>query len=374
MKLSVNDVNVLKSLSPNQVLDYLKSQGWVEFEHLDGKSVILTLETTDHEEFEVAVPLKRDFRDFGIRMSELLETLEIVEDRSQFDILQDIETVAFDILRFRIDSPHTRKGKISFYQGLNLTKNIKNLVTSVASSTVFEPKPYFLNTSNLPKSVQNCLEQLEIGHERGSYVVSLLSPIPQQFHLFDDEPFSRKSFKKLLSSVHLAVCLADEYQDSHDFDIFLRNIDQGISANLCDSVAGLAKSAENYSVEILVSWSFCYQKPQDIPERVLIEPRHVKLLEEAAKYLKSISYRDFEITGVVVRLSRLPESQSGSASIQCFIEGEPQEIKVTLNESDYNLATEAHKSRDPVNCRGDLVGKKNSLKMENIQCFRLANQ
>ena len=112
MKLSVNDVNVLKSLSPNQVLDYLKSQGWVEFEHLDGKSVILTLETTDHEEFEVAVPLKRDFRDFGIRMSELLETLEIVEDRSQFDILQDIETVAFDILRFRIDSPHTRKGKI----------------------------------------------------------------------------------------------------------------------------------------------------------------------------------------------------------------------------------------------------------------------
>jgi hypothetical protein len=89
MIITIRDPNILSNIEPPQVVKYLQRQGWEKIS--DDQLVSIWKRTQDNQEkFEVLLPLQPEISGFSLRMYELLETLEIVEGRSQLNIINDL--------------------------------------------------------------------------------------------------------------------------------------------------------------------------------------------------------------------------------------------------------------------------------------------
>ncbi len=92
MIVTVRDPNILKTLEPNKFGTYLQQNGWKKQSHNDHKSSIWTCKNEVGEEYEILLPLEPEMSGFSLRMFEVIQTLEIVENRSQIKILADLLT------------------------------------------------------------------------------------------------------------------------------------------------------------------------------------------------------------------------------------------------------------------------------------------
>ena len=90
MRTTIRDIDILKSINPLEVAGYLKTQGWQQQSQINDIASIWTLEVYEGEIVEILLPLNSDFRDFPTRMSEVLQNLEIVEHRSQLEIINNL--------------------------------------------------------------------------------------------------------------------------------------------------------------------------------------------------------------------------------------------------------------------------------------------
>jgi hypothetical protein len=92
MIVTLRDPNILKTLEPSQVAAYLQSRGWQEQSRDGDKSAIWTRRNEAGESYEILLPLLPEVSGFALRMYEVMETLEIAENRSQLEILADLIT------------------------------------------------------------------------------------------------------------------------------------------------------------------------------------------------------------------------------------------------------------------------------------------
>ena len=97
MKAIVSDVDVLSSLQPLYVEAYLQSTGWHERNRIPDKVSIWTRNTFSEDKLKIQLPLDPHFDDFPRRMYEIMQILEIAENRSQLDILSELITTAKNI-------------------------------------------------------------------------------------------------------------------------------------------------------------------------------------------------------------------------------------------------------------------------------------
>ncbi len=87
MKATIQDADILKNLSPQQVETYLREHGWQQQQKNGEKASIWTF--TD---FEILLPLQPKIIDFPRRMGEVIETLSLAENLSQIEILSELIT------------------------------------------------------------------------------------------------------------------------------------------------------------------------------------------------------------------------------------------------------------------------------------------
>lgn len=93
MTNAIRDIETLKSIQPKQIIAYLKRTGWQKETSIPDKAEIWVLkkENSDQDCADILLPLNTSFQDYPLRMSEILVTLEEIEDRSQKEILQNIQ-------------------------------------------------------------------------------------------------------------------------------------------------------------------------------------------------------------------------------------------------------------------------------------------
>jgi hypothetical protein len=90
MKATVKDLDILKAIQPQQVATYLQSKGWHEQRQIAEQASIWTQRTSSGEEFQIVIPLNSEIPGFPVSMNIVMETLEIAEERSQLEILDDL--------------------------------------------------------------------------------------------------------------------------------------------------------------------------------------------------------------------------------------------------------------------------------------------
>jgi hypothetical protein len=96
VKVTIRDSQILKTIEPGKLAEHLQTTGWHQNRPLNENSVIWVKDYAG-EPAEILLPLKPDLIDYAARISDALKTLEVVEQRSQLEILRDLVTCAPNI-------------------------------------------------------------------------------------------------------------------------------------------------------------------------------------------------------------------------------------------------------------------------------------
>ena len=370
MRVTIRDRAALAAIRPINVLAYLRAAGWENQTELGDRAVLMTKANSGGEE-EVLVPIRREVADFALRMSEVLVTLERVENRSQEEILSDIVTTSFDLIRVRSTATSAADGSVPIALGVSLFEQARDMVLAAACAAV-SPKAYWARRRP-PKAVQY-LESVRLGQtERGSYVLTVQSPVPPPLRneLSDDVPFERKVSETLVDALAQIKIAAQQSLLTQDFEPFRRAIEQGVSANLCDAIVSLANATSESGLEVSVTYSRT-RAPRngDVHVIATFPPDMIPVIESASRIFKQIDpEEDFSLLGYVERLNRAIGTLSGRVVISSVVDGQPKRITVDLPDRWYEEAILAHKENRAVFCEGELVKEGRSYRLLSPRSF-----
>ena len=376
MRVQVIDDQALASPAPRSIRLYLRMRGWDRQTAEPGTPDVWTLPTADGT-YEVIAP-SHGARDFPQRVAQLLRTLAIAEDRSELEVLRELDTVPFDIqyLHTHFSSP---PGTAPLRDAADAFAAAQAML---AASTASLEEPRLVLPSRRPKRTVDLMQRVLAGPTSGgSYVISIWVPVPprltqdEDLVLFDDgsEPFERAATKHLNRALVAARAAAtDVLSTDIGLDAFVNRESSGISADLCEALVDLG-GEEAVGFDVDFAWSL--DRPiSELEPRVSFNNDTIPVFREAARELRTrLPEDEVRIRGNVVRLHREGELGSGEVTIAGSVVGDPlaklRRVSLDLAEPDYELAIRAHENFADVEVVGSLIQRGTRAHLSNSRGF-----
>ena len=377
------DAGALNERSPAELSAYLRSHGW-HLSQRNGTSAVWIL-PIDSDEFEILQPLDPGLRDYAARVRDALRVLAVAERRPEQEILQSITDAGMDVHTVRLFPADQPPGLIGIEDGVLAYESLRLLV-SAAAYTVFSDQHRVVQPSRKPQGLTDYLRNVRIGPgAQGSYVLSLHTPVPPRLstdqpsvlaelgvELPEPEPVERQVSIRMYESVHAALEAADAaLVDVDGLEYFTGAVGRGVSANLCEALAGLGGWSQN-PFEISVAFAASWPAPGPLPP-VRFRRDHLPILRQAAAELRArTSEDDVLVAGSVVRLHREVNS-AGEITVVGRVDDQDVERRVWMDlpDDDYESAMRAHEHMVDVSVRGNLIRRGNRLYLSHAREFRL---
>jgi hypothetical protein len=380
MKIDIRDVAAMRSLRPLEVAAYLRAQCWVPQSPVVHGTVWTKGEGPN--QFEIVVPMDQERRDYALRMGELLQTLAVAEQRSQVELYADLLTTYADVIRIRIDDPEMTDGTLPMEEHALVAQKVRDMLLAAACSAL-QLRPVW--HSRKPSQAVDQVRRLRIGQtERGSYVITVISRVSPELHLPEQQgelygsepPYERKVTQMLASSLATLDRASSAAALTQDFTIFDESVQHGVSANLCDAVAGLGgENDRNRNLEFTFSWSPARPIEQRVPSRIRMTSDRIPIIREASRIMKDRSpHEDYELEGAVVKLERSEGQQLGKVTVIGPVDGKPHRVTMELSEPQYALAIQAHQQQQPIHCVGTLVKSGRGHTLRDARDFTIENE
>lgn len=376
MKASIRDKTVLLSVDLMNLTDYLNATDW----HLlatQSSTRRLFIKQSVEKDSEILLPDSSKMDDYPTRISQALYTLEQVEDRSQLDILRDISNVRTDVIRLRAPEVESTRHSTKFRYGVTLLDHAMEMIAAAANSTI---APRRVQPNRKPPAVEDYMRWLELGpSEKGSYVITILSRVEpmltqnvQPILEVIETPFPRRVTRTLSTALKGVKDAAAEFTLQKNFQPFLDNVENGVSANLCESIAAiLRESTDLKHLDLNIHWAL--KSPEKEAEIDFeFSRQECDILSDAAKILReSAPTEGIPVTGVVINLHREEGATDGISTIACVVGGKVVKLHVPLSATDYELAIESHKSKKAVLFRTDVLLEGRTYIAKNVSDFRI---
>jgi hypothetical protein len=321
---------------------YLTSRGWVP-KRKGAADKAMEFVHPSLPEAELLLPLKREVGDFVLRMADVVIALATIEQRSAWEILNDLSGPPGDVFRFRVVAADATLGNLPLDEGIQLLRGGRDLLLAAAWSAI-RAQP--LHPLKLPREVGEFLRSCRLGQtERGSFVATIITPIlPEiQRELSFMEPFARKVTTGLMSTLGV---VSDAIQSGTPGRI-LKGIEQGVSANLCESLKAMKPSGDQSRLDISVSWARTRGPvPETVPQSVSFPQDAFSFIEEAGQELriralaKPERYRGRLITIELIHRPFIREPV-GRIIMASEVAGQPAKVKVDLAPEDFRRACDA---------------------------------
>ena len=362
MKVAIRDHAAMSSLTHWGVRAYLDSRGW---KRRGNKRDRATLHVKEHAErtWEVLIPLDDTAVDYAEFMAQCVSVLSVVEERSQLAVFSDLSASSADVIAMRSMNGLTRDS-LSLRVSVNLFDNAYNLLASAARAA---EQPLATYRGRLSAEVREYLDHVTpVTNSLEDHVLTLHSPVAPAIRAgrwFDEvQPFSRQVTSKLAGALESATTVISRAVANDASEVFGTAIRAGLSSNLCDSVANLAKIGRG--VEISLSWA---------PSRPAgTENLRLHFKEHAAEVLQEVaeSFRQCEpslgehVRGQIVKLERTHPQSEGLASISTHREGRIVVLDARFERKAYDSVLRAFKDRVPIGVDGDVyrVGRRYELR------------
>lgn len=366
---------LLKTIGPTKLIAYVRAKGWVKADNTYPAASIWIYKDPDGGEHEILLPLEQNYDDYALRVGDLLTTISQVERRSLDSIVTDFANSTADIIRIKAFSRHSAKEKIPLEDGVRLTEQARDLILAAANS-VIAPKAY--HQVRRSSQVDQYLKGAEMGQtEKGSFIFTIVITVPPALALTEldeatelEEPFERKVNKRLFQALDACRSASAEALLSSDIKPFEKAVPLGVSANLCEALAGLNESCGGEGLDLSMSWSLGRRSPVAIPCHIRFNSDAIPLIREAARVFKETSPREeFELDGFVMRLSK--EKTSEEATIHAVVDGRSTKILTKLSSDDRQKALQAYDKQIPIRGTGELVRRGNVYHLENLRGFSL---
>ena len=167
----------------------------------------------------------------------------------------------------------------------------------------------------------------------------------------NEDPIERRVTKRLAGAL-TAIRQAAEQTIGGDADAFPPGVEHGVSANLCEALAGAIEPFR--TLDVAVTWA--RTRPlTPVHETFFFASGDVPILQEAARLLREREpLPDVRLVGVVQELRRDETETDGTVTLRTSIEDRNQSVRAVLKQSDYERAISAHKEKTPVVMSGDL--------------------
>jgi hypothetical protein len=376
MRAIISDSDTLRSLKPLELVQYLRAKGWQKDSELGTKATLWV--RADGDADEIVLPKRRDFGDFDLRMSEVLKTLAKTEARSQFDIMRDVQTTAADLVRLRAPARDAVDGSLAIDSAVSFVESARDLMLAAACAAI-DKRSYF--ATRKAQQATDYLQRVRMGQtERGSFVLTILSPVPptlksEQDALFPvdtPEPYERTVTRTLARSLAAVSAAAETAAALGDMQPFIDAVQWGVSANLCDAIVRISHISNNEGVDVAITWSPSRVVPAETPHLIRLQGDAIPLIEEAGRLFRKISpLDDFELQGAVIVLHRPEGAAIGRITVAGFVEGQARKVQIDLAEPDYKKAIAAHEQHAIVICTGELVKQGRSYRLQNPRQFSL---
>ncbi|GII25501.1 hypothetical protein [Planosporangium mesophilum] len=379
MDVRIVDPEALAARDPSQIALYLRSRGWSPSPAAGG--TLWQLEMLGGE-VEALVPANNGMKGYAGFIRQLLDLLEEVEQRSQLEIFRDISTAAADVQYVRT-MPNSPAGTIPINDASQILENIRQWVLAAAVA-ISSPLRKAVQSAKKPTAALEFMRMVRLGPSyEGSYIWSVEVPLPprvgqeilpieQPEIQYQALPFERKVSQFLYTATTKAYSAAElVVRQDEGLDAFTSQVDQGVTANLCEALAGLAGESAN-PFQLTFQWAI--SRPVEPTPPIRFDPPVIQVLSQAAKEMRARTpEEDVRIIGSVVRLHRESNFGAGEVSIAGVMEGDSSErlwrVWVELSESDYALAISAHNSGDLVSVRGDLSRRGNRSTIHRVSAF-----
>ncbi len=354
MKVEIRDREALSSLSLPSLRTYLKSRGWVNEGEWGGRATIFST-VNDGQKWEVLCPHRDTVADYAECMAENVAVLSAVEDRSQLDVYFDLVSARADVIHLR--SPNgLAEEKLSLRQNTEMFSAAQDLLAAAARS-VEKPSAVFRGRiSNKVVDYLNSIQPARGYHE--GFSLTLHSPVPAGFGTpldFGDAftaPFPRLATSRLSLALNRTTNAISESVSKDSLEPFSLGVGEGVSANLCDSLAVLTKKGKG--IKIGLYWADV--RPTNHPNGDFqFTENSAEILTEAANFLRhnDPSFGEYIIAQVVL-LQREPKEFDGRAILLSLWDERLIRISVEFEESDYNLVIDAFKNQKFVGLSGDI--------------------
>ncbi len=357
---------------PAELIAYLRASGWTGAGTTD-RWALFSLEL-DGEPVRLEVPLLGGAADYDRRVAELLSNLEIVEHRPVEAIAKDIRASLRDVVRLSLQGPALPDPRLPVEVTGAVYARARDLLLAAACAAV-APRPVY--ATRKPEAAMEYIRRARFGMpEQGSCVLTVEVDVPPSLQLpldaedDPDPPFGRRVHVTLAGALQAAHQAATQAQAASTLAPFLERTDQGVSANLCESIAGLlgASGAERLGVSL----HFASARPvsRSVPRNVEFGAGMEALLREVGSaWRRKAAIPDAEVVGFVHKLESSDPSAQGQVWIAAEVEGQVRMVVVVLEGDDYQRAVSAHAQQLPVRLVGELRREGRTLKLTNPREF-----
>ena len=366
MLVQLQDKRALSALPVVSVRSYLNACGWNNEGPWGSRPATVYAKEHEGQRWEILVPVRDTVVDYAESMAQAVGVLAVVEERSQLDVFYDLSASGADVIRMHSVNGMAEE-RLSLRQSANLLSDAYSMLAASARA-VEKPQPTY--RGKMSSDVADYLDNVRPmpSHFRG-YALTLHAPVPVGFPRQEDmgddfhAPFSRLATNKLAQGLdHVGKAIEQVIVDD-SLEPFRKAVDHGVSANLCDSVAELAKKGGGVEIEVI----HAEVRPSSVPDsRFQFSSTSADILWEAAKSFRrdEPSY-DEQVVAQVVKLERDVDEFDGRATIVSVRDGRPTRMRVEFEQAVYSIVIRAFDDQVSISLDGDIYPSGNVYELRN---------
>ena len=374
MLVQIRDRAAMLSMPIVNMRSYLESNDWNNEGQWGGRPAIIYVKEHAGRDWEILLPTTDTIADYAESMAESVAVLATVESRSQLDVYYDLMGAGADVIRVRALNGASSE-MLSLRRSSELLNDAYGMVASAARAAE-NPKPAY--RGSMSSEVTEYLDKVRPlpGYHEG-YAVTLHSPVPAGFGTQGDfgdgilPPFSRRATSKLAAALRHSGTAVSKAIAEDTLEPFLDAVDDGVSANLCSSVAELARNGRG--IEIGLTWANVRPVDADV-EPFRFSTNSADVLSEAAKFFRRNEPSfDEQITAHVIHLDRQPDEFDGRAVILATRDEGLTRIRVEFEHSVYDTVIRAFQSHSSISVSGDIYRVGNTYELRSPRNLSLVS-
>ena len=354
MKARILDATALRGVTPGGLAAYARNAGWVKADPYGDAADVWQGEGLP----EILLPRTDLLGDYPSVVSRLIGIFSEENGQDEIATLKDLLEADHDVVRVRA-TDDAANGSVALDAGVEMVSQAREMVLAAACATVGTPQQVYRAGAN--KEAADFVKRVRLGQtEHGSFVVTLMAPVPpivtpppdESWGSTEEEPLSRRVMLRLVEALQASRQAAELWNSGSGHQEFEAAVSAGVSANLCDAVAGLIGRTNR--LEVSVAWAM-NRMPRRSPDRVTFSETYRQPLQEAARTFRARAPRPgTRLVGSVHKLIRDQKELEGVVALRAEIDGRIQSVAAVLDEENYGVAIRAHEARNPVIVDGDL--------------------
>ena len=374
MDVRIRDGAALRRISPTMLRAYLESRDWVHEETWRDRIMVWAIAVGERVS-EVLIPLREQSGVYATRISEAVELLAEVEERSQLDVYYDLMGAGSDVIRLR---PLNGVGQSGWTLGesVEFLTRAHDLVTAAARSAERPGEPVYRGrASGQVTDYVRSVRPLP-GYWPGPELI-LHSQVPAGHGVQTDlgdavrAPFPRRAVIALNNGLREADRTAVAVLGGEKLaDVFEEVASQGVSANLCDAVAALAR--QGHGIGVSLAWAAVRPADAYDSEFQFSESTADVFIQGAETLRQNSPFLDAHITGEIVGLDRQQQEHfDGQSEVVCELDGRPIALRVQFEKSEHDEVWRAFHDGITISIDGDIHREGRRYFLRNPRNFKV---